>query len=67
MKTLAFITFIITSGPYAGETFVTSHPMECIRDGEMIARNFEALDHAVNVFCDYTFAPVTSMRPVARP
>jgi len=67
MKLLAFITFIITSGPYAGEEFVTTQPMECVRDGEFIARNFEALGHEVDVYCDYTSAPATSPRPVARP
>ena len=67
MNKLAFITFIITSGPYTGEAFVTTQPMECVRDGELIARNFEALGNDVEVHCAYTSAPITSMRPVARP
>lgn len=68
MNKLAFITFIIVSpGEYAGEEFITTQPLECVRDGDFIARNFEALGHEVEVHCDYTSAPITSMRPVARP
>lgn len=68
MNKLAIITFIIVSpGDYAGETFTTSHPMECVRDGDFIVRNFEALGHEVEAHCDYTSAPIASMRPKARP
>ncbi len=68
MEKLAFITFVITSpAHYAGEAFITTKPMECARDGDFIARNFEALGNEVDYYCEYTSAPATSMRPVARP
>lgn len=62
---LAFITY--TALHHADVVFVTREPVECTR-----AAIEETLDwfahHGVEMMaqCDYTFAPATSIRPVAR-
>ena len=67
MKTLAFITFIITApAQHAGEMYITEDPMECVRDGDRMMYHFRAIGVKADMFCEYTTAPVTSLRPVAR-
>ena len=66
MKTLAFILFVVTApAEHAGERYITEHPVECVRDGDLFMREFRDVGYKVDMFCTYTRAPVTSLRPVA--
>jgi len=68
MKTLAFVTYTITApADLAGTEFITNELVECIPNMEATVPALEANGAEIDAFCDYTFAPITSMRPVARP
>lgn len=67
-KTLAFVTYLIVSPPdLAGTQFVTKEPVECVPNMTATVQMFEEYGVEVDVFCDYTSAPTTSPRPIARP
>lgn len=68
MKTLAFVTYtIVAPADLAGTEFITIEPVECIPNMEATVPALEANGAEVDAFCEYTSAPITSMRPVARP
>lgn len=68
MKTLAFVTYVITApADLAGTAFITREPVECVPNMEATVEMFESYGVEVDVYCDYTSAPITSMLPVARP
>lgn len=67
MITLAFLTAIITGGPSSmiGLELVTIEPVEC--DLRSWLAEFEENGLEADLFCEYTGAPATSIRPEARP
>jgi len=67
MKLLAFLTMILT-GPDGNEIyFIVERPVECVKTSLHFRMMFEAEGYQVDSFCDYTSAPVTSIRPEVRP
>lgn len=67
MKTLAFVTFIIWGSDGTEYIMITDQPVECEKTTDHFTMIFEAEGYEVDWFCDETGAPITSMRPEARP
>lgn len=66
MKLLAFVTY--TAFFHADVVFVTSEPVECTEEALALGiEYFKGLGVEMYAQCDYTSAPVTSIRPKARP
>lgn len=69
IETLAFVTIVVTQGVEgapAGATFTTTEPVACIESANAGIKLIEDLGGKADAFCDYTYAPATSLRPKAR-
>ena len=64
MKTLAFVTVIMTSSD--GVWWKTTDPVDCAFGNDAI-EVIESYGHTADMFCEYTLAPVVSVRPKTRP
>lgn len=67
---LAFVTIVVTVGTAempAGTVFVSTEPVDCITGTDEGIAKVEAMGGKADAFCDWTFAPATSIRPKARP
>ena len=67
---LAIVTIVVTVGTAdmpAGTLFVSTEPVVCITAADEGIAKVEAMGGKADAFCDYTFAPATSIRPRARP
>ena len=67
---LAIVTIVVTQGSAdipAGTLFVATDPGDCITGTDEGIKMIEDMGGKADAFCDYTFAPATSLRPKARP
>lgn len=68
MKTLAFVIYTVLSpGEFAGDEFITAHPVPCSENIALTMPMLEAAGWEVAARCEYTRAPVVSPRPKRRP
>ena len=66
-KTLAIVIYTIVSPvDLSGVELKTSEPVECVANMNATIPALEANGAKIDAYCDYTGAPVTSMRPRAR-
>lgn len=67
---LAYVTIVVTQGTAdipVGTQFRSTEPIDCITGtDEGIAMIENKFNGKADAFCDYTFAPATSIRPKAR-
>lgn len=67
-KTLAIVIYTIVSpADLAGVELKTSEPVECVANMSATIPALEANGAKIDAYCDYTGAPVASIRPRARP
>ena len=64
MNTLAFVTITLTS--VQGVEWKTTAPVECSW-GTVAVEFIESQGRTADMFCEYTLAPVVSVRPQVRP
>ena len=70
IETLAFVTIVVTQGTAdipAGTQFRSTDPIVCITGTDEGIQMIEDMGGKADAFCDYTYAPATSIRPKARP
>jgi hypothetical protein len=69
IETLAFVTVVITQGVEGlptGLALETDQPVQCVPVANEILQKVEAMGGQADIFCDYTAAPIKSLRPKAR-
>lgn len=62
---LAFVTIVVTQG--TGMEFYSTEPVVCGEAMDMMIEAIEEVGGKADGFCEYTHAPVESVRPVMRP
>lgn len=70
IETLAFVTIIVTQGTVdipEGTQFRSTEPIVCITGTDEGIKMIEGMGGKADAFCEYTYAPVKSIRPKARP
>lgn len=72
IDTLAYVTIVVTQGTSdipAGTQFRSTDPVVCITGTDQGIKMIEDMGQGMkaDAFCDYTYAPATSIRPKARP
>lgn len=70
IEKLAFVTIVVTQGTAdipAGTQFRSTEPIRCITGTEEGIKMIERMGGKADGFCEYTYAPATSIRPKARP
>ena len=67
---LAFVTIVVTqgtSGMPTGTEFYSTEPVVCGEAMDMMIEAIEEVGGEADGFCEYTHAPVESVRPMMRP
>lgn len=70
IETLAFVTIIVTQGTVdipEGTQFRSTEPIVCITGTDEGIKMIEGMGGKADAFCEYTYAPVKSIRLKARP
>ena len=67
---LAFVTIVVTQGTAGMPTdteFYSTEPVVCGEAMDMMIEAIEGVGGKADGFCEYTYAPIGSVRPVIRP
>ena len=71
IEKLAYVTIIITQQGTTdipvGTQFRSTEPIRCITGTDEGIKMIERMGGKADAFCEYTYAPATSIRPKMRP